>query len=292
MKTSPCSGRTDWVSVAKENPGSGGGGSTFVPFPGSHNWATFQQAMAEANQLRQSPTFSSYCCRENSVWKNTNTGNYTVVTSKYGNPGMGWQFVKGDMCCDEAAAYAGIPSMCDSGHINANTVLNGTNLTYYGSPTAAKCQADCNNNNRCAGFTWIQAGTYNRSDPAMCYLLSAVTYGNDAAGHYSAMKTGSIPRAPTVNPTPGTGGGGDSYVGIVRALLNRYSRSCRIDRIQNISAAQRNTGWLVTAQIVLSASGTPRNETVSWGFRSGSTQPTPADPLAADISAGCPGDSP
>jgi len=121
MKTSPCSGRTDWVSVAKENPTTGGGGAYFEIFPGSRTWATFAEAMAEANALRGSSLFSNYCCREYSVWQNNQTGKFTVVQGKFGNPGFGWQFVKGNLCCDEAFAQAGLSSSCGGGGGAAST---------------------------------------------------------------------------------------------------------------------------------------------------------------------------
>src|SRR5207253_1464803 len=79
-----------------------------------------------------------------------------------------------------------------------NTALSGTRLTYYQRASSSQCQADCANNPNCQGTTWIAAGTYNRSDPAMCYLLSAVTGRTSAAGHISTVKSGS-----------GTGGGGN-----------------------------------------------------------------------------------
>jgi hypothetical protein len=69
-----------------------------------------------------------------------------------------------------------------------NTALQGTNLTYYQRPDFGQCQADCANNANCQGFTWIQAGTYNPRDAAMCYLLSSVTGRSSARGHYSAVK--------------------------------------------------------------------------------------------------------
>ncbi len=69
-----------------------------------------------------------------------------------------------------------------------NTSLNGTRLTYYQQPSFGQCQADCANNANCKGFTWIQAGTYNAGDAAMCYLLSAVTGRSSARGHFSAVK--------------------------------------------------------------------------------------------------------
>ena len=48
QKDSPCSGRTDWVSVAQENPGNGGLGF-FEVFLGSHSWSTKAEAEAEAD---------------------------------------------------------------------------------------------------------------------------------------------------------------------------------------------------------------------------------------------------
>lgn len=115
MKVSPCSGRTDWVSVAKENPTTGGGGPFFEQFPGSHSWSTFAEAMAEATTLRGSSLFSTYCCREYSVWQNNQSGKFSVVLGKFGNAGFGWRFVKGDLCCDEAFAEAGLAPSCEGG---------------------------------------------------------------------------------------------------------------------------------------------------------------------------------
>jgi len=78
-----------------------------------------------------------------------------------------------------------IPEMANA---QDNTSLNGTTLTYYPRPTVSQCQADCANNANCKGFTWIQAGTYNRGDAAMCYLLSEVTGRASARGHFSGVK--------------------------------------------------------------------------------------------------------
>lgn len=69
-----------------------------------------------------------------------------------------------------------------------NTSLNGTRLTYYQRPSVDQCQADCANNPNCKGYTWIQAGTYNAGDAAMCYLVSEVTGRASARGHISAVK--------------------------------------------------------------------------------------------------------
>ena len=76
--------------------------------------------------------------------------------------------------------------------------LQGSRLNYYPRPALAQCQADCVNNPNCKGFTWINAGTYQPSDPAMCYLMSAVTGRSPARGHISGVKQVSA----------GTGGAG------------------------------------------------------------------------------------
>lgn len=84
-----------------------------------------------------------------------------------------------------------IPSMASAQGFGARedrTALDGTTLTYYPQPSIDRCQADCANNGNCRAFTWIQAGTYNPRDAAMCYLLSAVTRRAYAVGHTSALK--------------------------------------------------------------------------------------------------------
>jgi PAN domain len=81
--------------------------------------------------------------------------------------------------------------------------LQGSRLNYYPRPALAQCQADCANNPNCKGFTWINAGTYQPSDPAMCYLMSAVTGRSPARGHISGVKQVSA----------GTGGAGTTPTG-------------------------------------------------------------------------------
>jgi hypothetical protein len=66
--------------------------------------------------------------------------------------------------------------------------LNGSRITYYQRTSFALCQADCSGNANCKAATWIRPGTYNPSDPGMCYLMSAVTQRVPAAGHISAVK--------------------------------------------------------------------------------------------------------
>jgi hypothetical protein len=61
------------------------------------------------------------------------------------------------------------------GEINERASLNGERLTYYPTTTPEQCKADCDKNERCNGFTFIRAGTYNPQDSAMCYLMSVAT---------------------------------------------------------------------------------------------------------------------
>ena len=80
--------------------------------------------------------------------------------------------------------------------------FNGTTLTYYPRPSAAQCQSDCAATAQCQASTWIQAGTYNPGDSAMCYLVSAVTGRSPARGHISLVKAAAQPVAPLLPPPP------------------------------------------------------------------------------------------
>lgn len=112
------------------------------------------------------------------------------------------------------------------GAAEANTALTGTRLTYYPRPSGGQCQADCANNPNCQGYTWIQAGTYNPNDAAMCYLMSAVTGRSAARGHYSAFKSS----APSV-------GSGESNTALTGTRLTYYPRAtasqCQADCANN-----------------------------------------------------------
>jgi hypothetical protein len=68
------------------------------------------EAQAEADVDRLSPRFEQYCCHDYSVWQNNQSGNFTVVVGKNGSPGTGWIFKKGDLCCEDAYTYAGLPN--------------------------------------------------------------------------------------------------------------------------------------------------------------------------------------
>jgi hypothetical protein len=128
MKASPCSAsRQEWVTVASENPTYGGGGNFYEVFRGSHKWPTLAEATAEANALRAAPCtfgtgetgtcpkYANYCCSNYSVWQNSETGKFSVIADQFGSAGFGWRFVKGNLCCEDAFALAGLPASCGGG---------------------------------------------------------------------------------------------------------------------------------------------------------------------------------
>ncbi len=128
VKTSPCSGRFDWVSVAKENPTYGAGGDYFqnadmiITGTGMHCVRNIDQsctkadATAEAAIVRASSKFSNYCCKDYSIWRNIQTGKMSIVVGKFGTAGYGWEFEDGPMCCEEAESLSGIKGACSGSH--------------------------------------------------------------------------------------------------------------------------------------------------------------------------------
>ncbi|MBK9155170.1 MAG: hypothetical protein IPM25_13290 [Chloracidobacterium sp.] len=217
VRTSPCSGRFDWVSVALQNPtGRGGSGIwytadiilTGTPMrcvrEGSR--CTKAEAEAEAVVVRGQPKFRDYCCKEYSVWKQQQTGKWTIVVGKFGNPGPGWFFEDGPMCCEEAEEITGLTGACSGstgrgtgggaaaggwgpyqkGSVNQG---DGQTLTFYRGTTPEQCQADCDKNPRCAGFTLIHAGAFNPNDPPMCYLIAEARKITPSPCCTTALKT-------------------------------------------------------------------------------------------------------
>ena len=73
--------------------------------------------------------------------------------------------------------------------IDYGASLNGENLTYYPGTTIEQCQADCEANPKCRGFTFIRAGAYNPNDSQMCYLASKVTGSAAHSCCISAVKS-------------------------------------------------------------------------------------------------------
>jgi len=139
VKTSPCSGRHDWVSVAQRNPTGGGGGGSFwysadyvLADPNlscTHPWSdcTFAAANAEKEIVKASSQFSNYCCREYSVWEHSGTGKLSIVQGKGANAGFGWRLYKPDLCCEEAEALAGLSGAC-----SGSGTLGGGQASFIG----------------------------------------------------------------------------------------------------------------------------------------------------------------
>lgn len=212
VKTSPCSGRTDWVTVGTQNP-TGQGGSTYWEAAdrvvGGTNCGrlnsrcTKAEAEAEAITVRASPRFSDYCCKEYSIWRNSQTNKLSIVVGKFGTAGLGWMFEDGPMCCDQAERITGLTGACSGTvggqkpRLQADTAYTGKNLTFFQRQTADQCEADCNGNPKCLGFTWIKPGTYNAGDPAMCYLMGEITGTTSSKGHFSGLRSNSGGGKPT-----------------------------------------------------------------------------------------------
>ncbi|MEK7724401.1 MAG: PAN domain-containing protein [Acidobacteriota bacterium] len=201
VKTKSCPGRFDWLAVAKEAPPPQGGGlSEYVPYETVIGRApvgvkdcldsnpslgcTFAEAEKLREALRFHKKFLDYCCREHSVWKDTATGKMYVALVKTGTTGGGQEFVKGDLCCEEAEELAGTPGVCSGRKASSGVsgwsatqeaAINqgdGKTLTFHRGTTPEQCQADCDKNPQCVAFTLIKAGAYSPSDPPMCYLMS------------------------------------------------------------------------------------------------------------------------
>ena len=158
VKTSPCSGRNDWISVAKEFPAIGGLGFfeladiIFPSSPCTRYGCSFEEATAVANSLRISDEFFDYCCRDYSVWEHSQTRARSVVLGKFGTAGYEWIFVKGDLCCEEAEVLAGLSNVCN-GNVNNQQVPDCPNIypNSYAAWDAGTSQYLCYCNQ---GYVW------------------------------------------------------------------------------------------------------------------------------------------
>ncbi|MBP8114658.1 MAG: hypothetical protein KAY50_04820 [Chitinophagaceae bacterium] len=223
VKAAPCSGRFDWITVAKENP-TGGGNFFYLAnfiFPGTtctNFGCTFSAATAVANSLRTSSEFFKYCCRDYSVWENLQTGKRSVVVGKFGTAGLGWVIVKADLCCEEAEALAGITGACSGAASNQQTV-NNTNcwpgsyaawneqakrvecyckpgLVWNSTKTACVDPKELVNNADCSMYAGSIAAWNEQLQRVECYCPEGKTW--------NSTKTACIDNAAAVNCWPGS----------------------------------------------------------------------------------------
>jgi hypothetical protein len=230
VKTSPCAGgRTDWISVAKINPTEGGGGSFWQtadlltsPLACTvENSCTFATAQDAATKVRPSSSFSKYCCRDYSVWKNTQTGEFTIVKGQ-GSAGFGWQFE--NLCCEEAEDFAGKPGVC-SGTRGVSGWKTEENIDRPGgdyqdfdlsSPNIELCRKSCEDDPNCKAFTYAKPGSQGAK--ARCWLKNIVPQPMTSTCCTSGVKETSTtappigPRRPK-NDNSNTGGDGDNSNG-------------------------------------------------------------------------------
>lgn len=74
-------------------------------------------------------------------------------------------------------------------------------------------------------------------------------------------------------------------ISLVRSIIKSNTAACRINKTLRVEAVQVKTGWRVTAKVVMAASGTPQNETLTWTVVSG--QATPASQITSEVVNGC-----
>lgn len=75
---------------------------------------TFAEAEKLREALRFHKKFFDYCCRDYSVWKDTQTGKMYVALKRTEHPGSGQEFVKGDLCCEAAEELSRNARVCSS----------------------------------------------------------------------------------------------------------------------------------------------------------------------------------
>jgi hypothetical protein len=209
-QSSPCvDSRQDWFTVAQDYPG---GNSAWEEAEGPFD--SFAAAMAAADGRKQGPRFPDFrrrCCDDWAVLRSDAGGTPAFSVAKL-TPGssfpFGTQVERGGLCCEEAFEAAGLSAAgqndCRSlrladgslvtqqngqftratnpttgsgsfGQINQAAGLDGKALRFYGGSTPEQCQADCENDPACQGYTFMRAGAHLPSDPDMCYLMEVAT---------------------------------------------------------------------------------------------------------------------
>lgn len=225
VKTNPCSGRFDWVSVAKENPTFGGGGSYWqnadLIVTGSglncvrniDQNCTFAAATAEAAIVRTSDKFLDYCCKDYSVWRNQNTNKLSIVVGKFGTLAPPWEFEDGPMCCTEAEAITGLTGACgapgggkQAGYVGCFKDTSAFDLDGFIVRSQANTPETCVATCRAKGFAFagvqysescLCGNSYGKYGPADNCNMKCTGDPSKNCGGYSA------------NAVYGTGAGGE-----------------------------------------------------------------------------------
>lgn len=72
----------------------------------------------------------------------------------------------------------------------------------------------------------------------------------------------------------------------VRTILRNNTGGCRINKVNSVTAVRVRAGWLVTARLIMSASGRRLSETAVWivSQRNGAVA---QNQLTAEIAIGC-----
>jgi hypothetical protein len=110
--------------------------------------------------------------------------------------------------------------------------------------------------------------------------LSARVRSAAAAAALLVLTTLAVPSAPAAELTKA------QAIARVRSIISNNTRACSINRTNSITAVWTRSGWRVTANIVMSASGRRLTERAVWlvNQRNGAT---PQNQLTAELGNGC-----
>jgi hypothetical protein len=82
--------------------------------------------------------------------------------------------------------------------------FTGQNLRYFALGDYQQCQATCQNDPNCRGWSWVKPGGYKAGDPPVCYLVSRIDSEVRHPCCISGLK-GAAPPASNPAPSGGTG---------------------------------------------------------------------------------------
>ena len=102
-----------------------------------------------------------------------------------------------------ACCVSGVKSAGGLGpDVDGSTLRDAKLITYYTSPSAAACRADCERDpGRCTGFSWVKPGAFQPGGAPMCYLVSSYAERVASPCCVSGVRKGP-PRAGVPAPAP------------------------------------------------------------------------------------------